>query len=64
MLGITAKVVERAKAGGRLRPDIEAEDIPSLMRGLGSAVHSDQGPAPMSWERYLEILLAGLRAPA
>lgn len=62
MRGITGQVVERAKASGQLRPDIDAEDIPSLMRGLGSAVHSNQGPAPMSWERYLEILLAGIRA--
>ena len=63
MLGVTGAVVDRAKASGQLRPDIVAEDIPSLMRGLGSAVHSDQGPAPITWQRYLEILLAGLRAP-
>lgn len=64
MLAITGQVVERAKASGGLRSDIVAEDIPSLMRGLGSAVHSEQGPRPMGWERYLEVLLAGLRAPA
>lgn len=63
MLGVVGEVVERAKASGQLRADIVAEDIPSLMRGLGSAVHSDKGPRPMGWERYLEILLAGLRAP-
>jgi hypothetical protein len=38
--------------------------VPSLMRGLARATaHHGGGPPPMSWERYLEIMLAGLRPP-
>jgi AcrR family transcriptional regulator len=60
---LTAELVERAKAAGALRPDIEADDVPSLICGLGRAVRSGSDGAPaMSWERYLDIILAGLRA--
>jgi AcrR family transcriptional regulator len=62
---LTAELVDRAKAAGELREDIGADDIPSLICGLGRAVRAGADGAPsMSWERYLEILLAGLRAPA
>jgi AcrR family transcriptional regulator len=60
---LTAELVERAKAAGALRPDISADDVPSLICGLGRAVRAGAEGAPaMSWERYLEIILAGLRA--
>lgn len=60
---ITAQVVERAKASGELRADISPDDIPSLICSLGRATRTEHGPAPIDWKRYLEILLAGLRAP-
>jgi AcrR family transcriptional regulator len=63
MLAVTREVVERAKASGQLRRDIVAEDVPSLICGLGRAVRGSEGRPAMSWERYLEIILAGLRAP-
>jgi AcrR family transcriptional regulator len=59
---LTAELVERAQAAGALRPDISADDVPSLICGLGRAVRAGPDGAPtMSWERYLDILLAGLR---
>jgi AcrR family transcriptional regulator len=62
---LTAKLVERAKAAGELRPDVGPDDVPSLICGLGRAVRAGADGAPaMSWDRYLEIILAGLRAPA
>jgi AcrR family transcriptional regulator len=62
-LGLSEEVVERAHASGQLRSDIGPEDIPSLVSGVGHAVHAgDRGAPAMSWERYLEIMLAGLRA--
>ena len=64
MLTVTGEVVERAKASGQLRDDIVAEDVPSLICGLGRAVRGAEGRPAMSWERYLEIILAGLRAPS
>lgn len=62
MLAVTAEVVERAQARGRLRGDIVAEDVPSLICGLGRAARATDGRPSMSWERHLEIILAGLRA--
>ena len=62
MLAVTGEVVERAKASGDLRDDIVAEDVPSLICGLGRAVRAGEGRPSMSWQRYLEIILAGLRA--
>ena len=61
---LTAKLVGRAKRSGALRRDITPDDIPSLVCGLGRAVSAAPEGRSLSWERYLEIMLAGLRAPA
>ena len=58
------RLIEGAKATGAMRADFTVDDIPSVMCGLGRATASrEDGPPPMSWERYLEVILAGLRAP-
>ena len=62
LLELTAELVERAQASGQLRGDVVAWDVPSLVCGLGRAVRARQGMPTMSWERFLEIMLAGLRA--
>ena len=60
---LVAELVDRAHASGQLRADIQADDVPSLVSGVGHAVHAgDRGAPAMSWERYLEIMLAGLRS--
>lgn len=62
---LTEELIERAQAAGKMRPDFGIDDIPSLMRGLARATAPhENGPAAISWERYVEIMLAGLRAPA
>jgi AcrR family transcriptional regulator len=62
---LTQQLIERAQAAGTMRPDFSIDDIPSLMRGLARATApQDDGPPAISWERYVEILLAGLRTPA
>lgn len=62
LLEVTRQLVDRARARGRIRPDFTADDVPSLMCGLGRATAPREGaPPPMSWQRYLEIMLAGLR---
>jgi AcrR family transcriptional regulator len=61
--GLMAELIERAKADGTMRADFAADDVPSLMRGLARATApQDSGPPAMTWDRYLEIMLAGLRA--
>jgi len=62
---LAGELIERAQASGAMRADFSIGDIPSVMCGLGRATASRKdGPPPMSWERYLEIILSGLRAPA
>jgi AcrR family transcriptional regulator len=62
MLAVTGDVVARAQASGQLRPDIVAEDIPSLICGLGRSARANDGRPTMPWDRHLDIILAGLRA--
>ena len=64
LLEIVGELIARARAAGALREDVVADDVPSLICGLGRATRAKEGGAAMSWERYLEIILAGLRAPA
>ena len=65
LLELVSELIERAKASGTMRADFMAEDVPSLMRGLARATApQDNGPPAMSWERYLDIMLAGLARPA
>ncbi len=64
LLDLTRELIERAKASGAMRADFTADDVPSLMCGLARATAPHgSGPPAMSWERYLEIMLAGLRRP-
>ncbi|MCD6014243.1 MAG: TetR/AcrR family transcriptional regulator [Solirubrobacterales bacterium] len=62
MLRLTGEVLARAQASGDIREDIVPEDIPALICGLGRAVRSEVERPTMSWQRYLEIMLAGMRA--
>src|SRR5947208_4174498 len=64
LMEATAALVERAQATGELRPDIGAQDIAMLMCGLGRATGRGAFDHEMSWERYLEIIIGGLNAPA
>jgi AcrR family transcriptional regulator len=62
MLSVTGAVVARAKASGQLRADIVAEDIPSLIMGLGRSARANDGRPSMPWDKHLSIILAGLKA--
>ena len=64
LLEIVGELIERAQAEGTLRSDVVPEDVPSLICGLGRATRETEGRPSMSWERYLAIILAGLRPPA
>jgi AcrR family transcriptional regulator len=57
---LTAEVVERAQAAGALRRDIVAGDVAALMCGVGTTTQPGPEKPWMAWERYVEILLAGL----
>jgi AcrR family transcriptional regulator len=66
LIDATQALVDRAQDAGALRADITAHDIAMLMCGLGSSCgpHGFAAKHGMGWERYLEIIVAGLRAPA
>ena len=51
---------------GAIRPDAVAEDIPMLMCGLGTSTPGCDGPfvTPTSWQRFLTIIVDGLRSGA
>ena len=59
----TGELMERAKAQGRMRPDVTVDDIPLLMCGVGSASGMPH-PSPEAGRRHLAIILDGMRAEA
>ncbi len=59
---IVDSLVARAKREGKLRADTESWEIPGLICGIGRAIRAAPGSPALSWQRHLEIILAGLRA--
>ena len=58
------ELIQRAQKAGDLRDEVIWEDVPGLVCGVGRALSEGRiGPMEMSWERYLAIILDGLRAP-
>jgi AcrR family transcriptional regulator len=62
MMPLFEGLIERAKADGLLRPDVDPLDLPPLMFMLGAAADFGGDMAPDLWRRYLVVLLDGLRA--
>ena len=59
MLGLVAEVIGRAQAAGAVRADARPEDVPMVMCALAGAFRSPFADT----ERYISIVLDGLRAP-
>jgi AcrR family transcriptional regulator len=55
------ELLDKARAAGVVRPDIHADDLRRLMCGVEHAVRSGADDGDRA-ERYLAVLLAGLRA--
>jgi hypothetical protein len=60
MLGLTAEILGRAQAAGAVRPDAEPRDIPMIMCALAGTFHNPFADT----DRYIGLVLDGLRAPA
>jgi AcrR family transcriptional regulator len=61
---LTAELIGRAQRTGGMREDAVVEDVPTLICGLGAVTAGAAGTMPeLNWERYVEIMLDGLRAP-
>ena len=59
-----ARVLERAQAAGVVPRDLTAGDLPMLLCALVSTAHGCDNQPDDAQERYLDYLLAGLRACA
>lgn len=60
--GLTETLVTRAQESGGMRRDAAVEDVPTIICGLGRVTYAAGGEKSISWERFLAILLDGLRA--
>lgn len=62
LLELTREVMTRAQKAGSIRRDVEAEDVPMVMCGIGTTTNH---PAPFiggeAWRRFLAIVLDGMR---
>ncbi len=56
--GLIQQILSRAQATGQLRADVVVGDVPLLLAGL-----SERTMTPETCQRYLEIILSGLRTP-
>jgi len=63
---LSGKLLALAQESGDLRTDAVVEDVPMIICGLGhvtQAARAGETAPGMSWERFLAIVLDGLRAP-
>jgi AcrR family transcriptional regulator len=61
---LTAQLIAKAQRAGGMRKDAVVEDVPTLICALGAVTAGAAGKMPeLNWERYVEIMLDGLRAP-
>jgi AcrR family transcriptional regulator len=62
ILPVTRRIVERAEASGRMRPEFSGTDF-GILVWLGDALHRHAGHVNRElWRRYVEALLDGLTA--
>jgi AcrR family transcriptional regulator len=61
---LTEELIARAQKSGGMRSDAVVEDVPAIICGLGRVTRASVGQKTISWERFLAILLDGLRARA
>jgi hypothetical protein len=64
LVDTTAELIAEAQRAGGMRKDAVIEDVPTLICALGAVMAGAAGNMPeLNWERYVEIMLDGLRAP-
>ncbi|WP_182880933.1 MULTISPECIES: TetR/AcrR family transcriptional regulator [unclassified Microbispora] len=58
------RIIERARAAGRLRADFEIGDLVTLVWAMSQVIRESMETAPDTWRRFLSFFLDGLRAEA
>jgi AcrR family transcriptional regulator len=61
---LAAELVARAQSAGRLRADVEPQDLGIVQLMLSAVIDAGHEVAPELWRRYLAILLRGLTVEA
>jgi AcrR family transcriptional regulator len=64
LTGLVGELIARAHAEGTLRADFTVADIPAVMCSVGAVFAAAQGEMPMRADRFVELIIDGLRAPA
>lgn len=64
LIGHVRTLVRRAQESGDLRRDLVAEDVPVLVRAIAEASAIAERARPGAWQRYLDLVLDGLRPAA
>jgi AcrR family transcriptional regulator len=62
LFDVAEQVLARARAAGAIRDDVRAEELPALLAGAGDAANLGGRPTPDVLERYLDVIVDGLRA--
>lgn len=57
----TTALISRAQRAGELRTDLEPVDFPMIHLMLGAVTHHTRDVAPDLWQRYVTLMLDGLR---
>jgi AcrR family transcriptional regulator len=60
---VVDELVKRAQGSGKLRQDLDWEDVPMIVCGIGGVTQGGPEPSVGRWPRLIEIILDGLRAP-
>jgi AcrR family transcriptional regulator len=60
LLGMAGELIARGQRAGVIRADLSVDDMPVIWCSLGAAQQHSAEDA--GWERYLEVVLDGLRA--
>ncbi|MGR6914477.1 TetR/AcrR family transcriptional regulator [[Actinomadura] parvosata] len=58
------RIIERARAAGRLRPDFGTQDLVTLIWAMSQVIRESMDTAPGAWRRCLAFFLDGLRTEA
>ncbi len=59
---VVTELVERARASGQMRADLDGPDTPVMQLMLATVVDFSRDVEPLLWRRFLAIVLEGLRA--
>jgi AcrR family transcriptional regulator len=57
------ELTSRARAAGTLQPGVTVGDVMALIWAMRGLTETTSEVAPESWQRFLDIHLAGLRSP-